>query len=147
MDRFLIEMLIIGIQAAYWLHLLLITEENHDGPISSKSKILVQVHTNGNPLGYRPVSMIDRLVRRPLGVYQKSDTVSLGDTEVKTWSIRFGSGAYDLFTCPFCLSFWVSILFSVPFMLFSWNPDPIWVIPIHMFITTVAYSTHGLFFE
>lgn len=115
----LIEVLLtgylLGFPAAYMLNALLLEKkDSHEGPFKSASLQVVW------PAGYlgeaqhaQQVALFD-WVRRLCGAYSVKGNM---------WVVKIGPLG-ELWTCSFCLSFWVSFFFSAPYAIYIANISP-----------------------
>lgn len=121
-----------GIPAAYVLHCLLLEEkEGHYGPFRSESKKVIFISSQHE----QPVVLWDYL-RRIFGVYTVVEN---------QWYVEDSKVAVERWTCPFCLSFWLTIPWSIFAILniFGMSIDAlIWIIPVHFTICMASYALH-----
>jgi len=153
---FLISSLILGIPMAYILRALILEEKvSHEGPFRSPSKTVVFYvyewrYNDGSKMIIKrlpepeeshrqKVAMFD-WIRRLFGVYE-----IVGNE----WKVR-DHWLTELWTCPFCLSFWVSFLFSVPFSIigFGLTVDALLYWPVaHFSIAVVSQMIYKRLFD
>lgn len=131
MTEHLLVCVLLGIPAAYLLRVLLLDEmDSHEGPFQSARRT-VKFPDSGHE---QSVALWDWL-RRPFGVYEVK-----GDT----WVVRLKRA--ERFTCPFCLSFWTSLVLSVPYWLLTMQPLTLqsffWLLVFHF---TIAVSSRTVY--
>lgn len=84
----------------------LFERESHEGPLQSPvSRRYVLFKESGH---IQKVALFDWL-RRPFGVYQIASSNGMEE-----WLVDEDAENTERFTCPFCLSLWTMIFFSVP---------------------------------
>lgn len=148
MIEILMTMLIFAFANAYITqYTLLVKKDSHFGFFPSKSKMVIfpkQEKSNDGfviniPEHRQPVTPIDYF-RRFFGAYT---------VENDEWTV---TNYADVWTCPFCLSFWTSLLWS--FAIYQIYQPQLWmIIPIHFAIAFVAqrsiefYNMAGVTYE
>lgn len=139
--------LLLGIPATYVLHALLLQEkDSHEGPfpLNKNRFVIFKYDRTRDEWHYQRVALFD-VIRRVFGAYDVEKEELSGGTAVENWIVKEGSALGQVWTCPFCLSFWISLLFSVPHTLFcfgfTWNAV-LFFIPFHLTIAVVSQVIH-----
>mgnify|MGYP005847519507 CR=1 FL=1 len=126
----ILHILIMGVAATYPLKCLILEPKtSHEGPFKSKSKHVYfrdEEHTQA-------VALFDWF-RRLFGVYK---------VEGDIW--RVVHNRYEYFSCPFCLSFWVAFLFSVPYTLIT--EQYLWSVVTHFAIAIISRICYKVIFD
>lgn len=151
MIELLITAALLGIPATYVLRALLLEEKiSHEGPFRSKTRWVIfeqpSPYSDGRRLPWEAsfhqrVALFD-WIRRLFGVYS---------VEGDHWFIRQHWLA-ELWTCPFCLSFWTSFLFSVPYALHTLDARSgaiflFQFVVVHLMISIVSQVLYKILFE
>lgn len=93
----LILVILCGLAAAYNTYVLLLEQkDDHFGPRPDYNRVV----DFGDHV--QPVTLFDWF-RRPFGVYE---------VQGKRWVVRMGAQS-DRWTCPFCLSFWIALVWAI----------------------------------
>lgn len=128
----------LGIAGAYILRsLMLVERDSHYGPMQSYTR-WVQF-----PSGHQqPVALFD-WIRRLAGVYQVGKSEKF-PPEWDVWVV-VDSEFSERFTCPHCLSWWTSLLFSIPYSLYAFHLTwaLVWGIPIHFAVAVISQLIYG----
>ena len=128
----LINLVILGLATGYLVRSLLLMERSsHEGPFKLPKRYVV-FPDSGH---VQKVAIFD-VIRRLFGVYE---VVSYSDGNYY-WKVKANSA--ERWTCPFCLAFWVSLPVTVLFTYLV--QDPIWILPGHFAISTLAVTAYGL---
>ena len=125
----------LGVPAAYVLRSLILERTtSHEGPFKSNHLRVVFPEVEDLPEHSQAVAFFD-YIRLLFGVYKRSG---------KYWIVQYGQA--ERFTCPFCLSFWVAYLFSIPaVIIFELNPI-LWV-PVHLGIASASQIIYKHLFD
>ena len=131
--------IILGIAAAYPLNALILERKmSHEGPFKSKNRtvtFLMETGEDGITLGIHKqrVCLWD-WIRRIDGVY---------DVKGDEWYVN--AWRAERWTCPFCLSFWISFFFSLPYCALygQW----LWFPALHLLIAVIARWIKRLAYE
>lgn len=125
--------LILGLAAGYITKCLLLEEkDSHVGPFPLKSTFIEFPDS-----GHIQTAAFFDIIRNLFGVYVE---VEPGNEHQTIWEVQ--PERSERFTCPFCLSFWVSILFTLGFMI-HYDPNILFVIPLHFSLSTISTLTVG----
>ena len=108
----MIEIILYSLTVSYVTHILLF---DHDGPFPDKHRSVQADETL-----YRPVHLFDWF-RRLLCSYTVEGFV---------WHLKYGV----LWSCPYCLSFWINLVLLLPFCYFTyhWGLFPLLLFSIPM---------------
>lgn len=113
-----------AIAAAYLLKILILEKRmSHEGPFLFNRIVVVNGHT-------QRASLFD-LIRRVFGAYH----IEEGENYTK-WILKTSSLG-EVWTCPWCLSFWSSIPFTVAAFI-NLDYENYFIFVIHLFICFVA---------
>lgn len=105
--------LLLGLACAYVVECLLLEEKiGHEGPFKLKSTFILFPDT-----GHIQQASFFDIIRRMCGVYYWKAENNGFQT---TWTVH--PDRSERFTCPFCLSFWIALLFSTPYVLLNSLP-------------------------
>jgi hypothetical protein len=127
-----INLIILGLATGYLVRSFLLTEKrSHEGPFKLPKRYVVFPETDH----IQRAALFD-MVRRAVGVYE---VAVYGDGNFY-WKVK--SDPAERWTCPFCLSFWVSLPATILFVHLS--QDLMWAIPAHFAISTLAIIAYGL---
>lgn len=131
LDVFL-AVIICGVAAAYPLRsLILIERDDHEGPFRSKT-LFVRFPSTGH---VQRVALFD-WIRRLTGVYEVTGV---------EWVVREGTTQVERITCPFCLSWWASLPFSIGLSLYF--RTGLIGIPAHFAIAIIAQVAYKYLFQ
>jgi hypothetical protein len=133
MDSFLILLFLLGVPCSYIVECFLLQEkDDHEGPFKSKNTLIYFPES-----GHTQRACLFDYIRALFGVYDKSSVDNV-------WKVRAEQS--ERFTCPFCLSFWVAFLFSVPAVLHFHLPIS-WFYPLHFGIAAVSRISYRMMFD
>lgn len=128
-----LHLITLALACAYIVHcLILVEKDSHEGPFKAKNRLVVfpgSAHV-------QMVSLFD-WVRRIFGVY----TLNRKETGKEYWVVN--PEAAERWECPFCLSFWAAI----PFTIFAFVMLPelrLWIIPVHFALGTASTVFYGM---
>lgn len=134
---FLIRSLFLGFPCAYLVGAFLLKRKSsHEGPFATPLKVVYfeaeQWGDDQLPAHTQRVALFD-WIRRFFGVYR---------VEGRVWKVR-DDWRSEVWTCPFCLSFWMAFLFSLPIV---WLYRLPWwmILLVHPGIAAVSVLIHGL---
>lgn len=131
----LIVVLLLGLAGTYFLRCLILERKiDHEGPFKNSRLRVVFPETAEQPEHVQAVALFDYL-RLPFGVYKR-----VGDF----WVVQYDRA--ERFTCPFCLSFWTTFLFSIPYVLI-YGVDPVLWVPVHLGTAVVSQITYKYLYE
>lgn len=120
--------LLLSLACAYVTKCLVLEEKDtHVGPFKLKSTFILFPQTGH----IQEAALFDR-IRYLGGAYY---TEKVRDDFQTTWNVDPESS--QRFTCPFCLSFWIALLFSIPYIFF-YQINPILLPVIHFSIASLS---------
>lgn len=133
----LITAVLLGVAATYPLRALILEpkERYHEGPFASEKR---HVYFKSEEYVQR-VALFD-WVRRLFGVYR----VEKNPDGSELWVVVEDKAAR--FTCPFCLSWWVSFIFTAIF--FAHNRMPLeWLFAVNCIVAVVSQAFYSYLFD
>lgn len=120
--------LLMGVPASYLLSVMILQERNdHYGPFRSKSRTVLFVSSAHE----QPVVLFD-WIRRLFGTYTIMED---------KWIVEESRESVERFTCPFCLSAWIALPFTLIILLTVPLDKPIdylFLFPVHFSIAIVS---------
>ena len=123
----------LGIGAAYPTRALLLMErDSHEGPFRIPNWS-VRFPSTGHT---QHVALFD-VFRYPFGIYRVNEAMG-------TWDVRENANITELFTCQFCLGFWVCVPFTFFFCAHFGltRLELLWAIPVHFALCAIVQMVH-----
>jgi len=133
----LITSILLGVAATYPLRALILEQKEryHEGPFASEKR-----HVYFAEDGYvQRVALFD-WIRRAAGVYR----VEKNPDGSELWVVVEDKAAR--FTCTFCLSWWVSFIFSAIFY-YHYRMPIEWLFAVHCIIAVISQVFYSFLFE
>lgn len=126
--------LLLGLAGAYFVRCLLLEEKlSHEGPFKLKSTFILFPDT-----GHIQNASLFDIIRFVCGAYYKSEDSNDFQTIWEPHPDRS-----ERFTCPHCLSFWSSLLLSLPYVLL-FGLSPFEAVVAHFAIATLSTLIYGI---
>lgn len=120
--------LLLGLAAGYITKSLVLEEKDtHVGPFQLKATFISFPDT-----GHIQQACLFDIIRFMFGAYYKAEEQNEFQRVYEVHPIRS-----ERFTCPFCLSFWVALFFSIPAMFF-FQINPLLFPVVHFSVATLS---------